>query len=370
MEGSQLASDPVDPVRVGVIGAGLSASIHLAAMRKSRLLEPVAIGARRGERAASAAIEAGIPLHSDDYKLICRHEDVEAVIIATPPHLHHPIAIAALEHGKHVLCEKPMARNVAEARDMLRIAERVGVVAMLNLQQRFLPERVAIKRLIESGYLGEPQAAMIHVTLSSLNDPMDRPWGWLMEADKAGGMLGATGTQYIDALQWWFGEVSAVAGTMSTMVKHRRLPDGTGMGKVDADDNFAVVLRFPQGMLATVHVTATSGFDGGEEMTFSGSHGQIVLRDGRLWGAQHGTAELQELAIPGEQGTGAHYLIAPTVNLHEIFAQAIRDGGPVSPSFAEGVKVQELVDAISRSTHQGRWIDTTGSRWPMGSGVG
>ncbi|MFM8594516.1 MAG: Gfo/Idh/MocA family protein, partial [Chloroflexota bacterium] len=271
MEGSLGATDPVEPVRVGLIGAGLSASLHLAAMRRSHYLEPVAIGARRSERAASAAIEAGIPLHSDDYKSICRHPDVEAVVIATPPHLHHPIAIAALEEGKHVLCEKPMARNVAEARDMLRIADRVEVVAMLNLQQRYLPERMAIKRLIESGFVGEPQAAMIHVTLSSLNDPMDRPWGWLMEAEKAGGMLGATGTQYIDALHWWFGEVSAVAGTLSTMVKQRRLPDGSGMGKVDADDNFAVILRFPSGMLATLHVSATSGFDGGEEIIISGS---------------------------------------------------------------------------------------------------
>ena len=86
-------------------------------------------------------------------------------------------------------------------------------------------------------------------------------------------MLGATGAHYLDALRWWFGEVKAVAGAVSTMVRQRRLPDSSAMAKVDADDNFAVILRFASGALGTIHVSATAGHEGDEEVTLSGSEG-------------------------------------------------------------------------------------------------
>jgi predicted dehydrogenase len=278
------------------------------------------------------------------------------------------MALAALEVGKHVLCEKPMARNLAEARDMLRIAERVGVVAMVNHQLRFLPIRAYIKELIDGGYLGEPHAATITVHRASLNNPYDRPFGWLMEQEKAGGMLGATGSHHIDALRWWFGEVRAVAGALATQVKRRRLPDSSALATVDADDNFAVILRFANGALGTIHVTATSVFDGDEEITLSGSMGTLRVRDDRLWGARVGDERLGELPVPGGPAAALpqfdHYLVQPTALLHQTWFRAIRDREPASPSFADGVKVQELLDAAARSSNQARWIDTSGARWP------
>ena len=358
-----------DAIRVGVIGTGFGASIHLSALRESQTFETVAICSRRPERARAAALDHGIPNHHTDFREFVRDDDIDAVIVASPPHLHHAMAIAALEAGTHVLCEKPMARNLAEARDMQRIAERVGTAAMINNQLRFLPVRVRIHELIDEGYIGEPHAASVVVHRSSLNDPHDRPWGWLMEQEKAGGMLGATGAHYLDALRWWFGEVKAVAGAVSTMVRQRRLPDSSAMAKVDADDNFSVILRFANGALGTVHVTATAGHEGDEEITLSGSDGTLQVRDGRLWGAHGGEFSLNELPVP-ERLTlglvpGGHYLVQPTASLLRAWASAIRREAPPSPSFADGVKTQELIDGALRSSQQGRWIDTSGARWPM-----
>jgi predicted dehydrogenase len=363
------ASVPHDAIRVGVIGTGFGASIHLSALRESQQFETVAICSRRPERARAAALDHGIPSHHTDFREFVRDDDIDAVIVASPPHLHHAMAIAALEAGKHVLCEKPMARNLAEARDMQRIAERVGTAAMINNQLRFLPVRVRIHELIDEGYIGEPHAASVVVHRSSLNDPHDRPWGWLMEQEKAGGMLGATGAHYLDALRWWFGEVKAVAGAVSTMVRQRRLPDSSAMAKVDADDNFSVILRFANGALGTVHVTATAGHEGDEEITLSGSDGTLQVREGRLWGAHGGEFSLNELPVP-ERLTlglvpGGHYLVQPTAALLRAWASAIRREAPPSPSFADGVKTQELIDGVLRSSQQGRWIDTSGARWPM-----
>jgi predicted dehydrogenase len=313
-----------------------------------------------------------IPGHTSDYRAICRDPGIEAVIVATPPHLHHAMALAALEAGKHVLCEKPMARNLAESRDMQRIADRVGAVAMVNFQHRFLPVRQRVKMLIDEGFLGEPRAATVVVHHSSLNDPHGRAWGWLMEQDKAGGMLGASGAHYVDNLRWWFGEVKGVAGALATLVPHRRLPDSSGMAKVDADDNVAVILRFANGALGTVHVSATTAVDDEEELLLSGSRGVLRIRNGLLVGAREGEIDLREMAVSdpvaeSPTSTVDHPLVAPTVRLHRAWAEAIRIGRIASPSFADGVKVQEILDAVARSSQQGRWIDTSGQRWPLGS---
>jgi predicted dehydrogenase len=361
--------DVKEPIRVGVIGTGFGASLHLSALRENSDFDTVAICSRRPERARAAALDHGIPAHLADYRQLARDDAIDAVIVASPPHLHHAMVIAALEAGKHVVCEKPMARNLAEARDMQRIADRVGTVAMVNHQLRFLPIRMRIHELINEGYIGEPHAATVTVHRSSLNDPHERPWGWLMEQEKAGGMLGATGAHYLDALRWWFGEVKAVAGAVSTMVRQRRLPDSSAMAKVDADDNFSVILRFANGALGTIHVSATSGHEGDEEVTLSGSEGTLQVRQGRLWAARAGDFSLSEIPVPerlsGGVIPGGHYLVQPTASLLRAWATAIREHRPASPSFADGVKTQELIDGALRSSQQGRWIDTSGARWPM-----
>ena len=369
LPGTVFETHAEEPIRVGVIGTGFGASLHLSALRENPDFLTMSICSRRPERARAAALDHGIPAHLSDFRELVRDDDIDAVIVASPPHLHHAMVIAALEAGKHVLCEKPMARNLAEARDMQRIADRVGTVAMVNNQLRFLPVRMRIHELIGEGYIGEPHAASVVVHRSSLNDPHERPWGWLMEQEKAGGMLGATGAHYLDALRWWFGEVKAVAGAVSTMVRQRRLPDSSAMAKVDADDNFAVILRFANGALGTIHITATAGHEGDEEVTLSGSEGTLQVRQGRLWAARAGEFSLSELPVPerlsGGLIPGGHFLVQPTALLLRAWAVAIRENAPTSPSFADGVKTQELIDGALRSSQQGRWIDTSGARWPM-----
>ncbi len=356
-------------IRVGVIGTGFGAAVHIPALQFLPETEVVAICSRRPERARAAAADHGIPSFVTDFREMVRDPQIDAVVVASPPHLHHVMSLAALEANKHVVCEKPMARNLAEARDMVKIAARMGVVAMVNHEFRFLPVRRRIKELIEAGFLGEPHAATIVVHRSSLNDPYGRPFGWLMEQEKAGGMLGATGSHYVDALRWWFGEVTSVAGAVSTLVKRRRVAGSSQMATVDADDNYAVMLRFANGAIGTIHVTATAAFEGDEDLFLSGSEGTLQVRDGFLWGAQRGDRELREVEVAEDLDDDLppfeHFLTAPTVRLLQEWVRAIQTGKPASPSFADGVKVQELLDGVSRSSHQGRWIDTGGRRWGL-----
>ena len=356
-------------LRVAVIGTGFGGAVHVPALAQMAETEVVAVCARREERARTVAAAHGIPLATADYRALVRDPGVDAVIVATPPYLHHPMCLAALEAGKHVLCEKPMARNLAEARDMVKMAERMGVVAMVNHEYRFTPARARAKQLIDEGYLGDPHAATLTVFRSSLADPHGRPFGWLMQQDKAGGMLGATGSHHVDALRWWFGEIKSVAGAVGTMVKKRRLPGAAGMATVDADDNFALLLRFANGALGTIHVCATAPGNSGEEIMLAGSEGMLMLHgDERLVGCRRGEGEIAELPLPEEEpdaeAAATHFLAKPVTALLGEWVRAIRTGAPASPSFADGAKVQEVLDGVLRSGTQGRWIELGVGRFP------
>lgn len=369
------AVDPDTPVGIGIIGTGIGASVHIPVFRQLQDTEIVAICSRRLERARELGKRHRIEIVSDDYREIVEHPDVHAVVIATPPYLHHTVAIAALEAGKHVLCEKPMARNLAEARDMVNLARNAGVATVVNHEYRYMPARRHVKTLIDDGYIGSPQSASIVVFRSSLADPNGRPFSWLMERDKAGGMLAASGSHYIDLLRWWFGDIKGVAGLTATMVSHRHLPESSEMAHVDADDNFAFMLRFQNGAIATVHVCATATADAGEEITLSGSEGMLLLQgDGSLYGARNRNAGLHEVDVPRVTGAKlpefAHILARPTALLASDWIAGIRSNEmPVNaPTFEDGARVQEIIDGVHRSATQGRWIDTSGVRWPVARG--
>jgi len=364
-------SSPGKPIRIAVIGTGFGSSVHIPALAHVDDTDLVAICSRRQERASHVAAQYNIPTASTDWRDVINDPGVDAVVIATPPYLHHQMGIAAIEAGKHVLCEKPMARNLAETRDMAMLAERAGVVAMVNHQLRYLPMRRRVKELIDEGYIGTPHAISMIVFNSQLADPEGKRFGWLMEEDKAGGMLRASGSHYIDTLRWWLGDIHAVAGTTGTMVKRRRLPDSASMAGVDADDNFAFLLRFANGAIGSVHFSSTAPTDAGESITITGSEGMLIIEgDNELFGSRKRDFGLRELAIPDrlipKLPEFSHALTRPTILLMRDWVKAIREGPGASftPSFADGTKVQEIIDGVMRSDAQDRWIDTSGARWP------
>ncbi|HEY8446372.1 MAG TPA: Gfo/Idh/MocA family oxidoreductase [Thermomicrobiales bacterium] len=356
-------------VRIGIIGAGHAAAMHVPALSHVPDAEIVALCSRRPDRAHFVAARFGIRNVVHDYRDLLRDPEVDAVIIATPPHLHHSMVLAALEARKHILCEKPLARTLAEARDMEKMARTAGVVAMINHEYRYIPARARAKELIDEGYIGDPYSASVTVYRSSLNDPFGEPWDWLSEAGKGGGMLAAAGSHHIDSLRWWLGDVKSVAGATATMVKRRRLPESSQTAPVDADDNFVVLMRLVCGALATIHYSATATHDVGDEVILSGSEGVLVITgDGHLLGGRRREA-LAELPIPErltpEFPPFEHPLTVPTIHLLREWVRAIRLGIPGEPSFADGVKVQEVIDGVLRSSQQGRWIEIARSRFQI-----
>jgi predicted dehydrogenase len=358
---------PTRVIRVGVIGTGFGETVHVPALQAIPYVEVASICSRRLDRAQLVAARRGIRKATADFRELIRDPEVDAVVIASPPNLHHSMAFAAIEAGKHVLCEKPMSRTLAEARDLVKLAEQARVVAMVNHQFRFEPARAHARSLIESGWFGDPHVATVTVYRSTLNDPHGVPWDWLMDEAKGGGMLGAAGSHYLDALRWWFGDVRAVSGAASTMIKQRRHADSNIMGTVSADDNFVVLLRFMNGALATVTYSATAAFEAGEQIILSGSSGMLMMTgDRKLYGAKRG-GPLDEISLPehltAEVSPTDHALLGPTSMLLRHWISAIRTGDVVSPSFLDGLKVQELMDGAIRSSQLGRWVEIEKGRF-------
>src|SRR5947209_8778580 len=144
-------------VRVGVVGAGrFAAECHVPGVQAHPRGEVVALCARNRERTAALAARLGVPEVYTDYRELIARPDVDAITVATPDALHRPVAVAALEAGKHVFCEKPLAMNVAEARTMVEVADRSGQVAMVAFTFRYARALQELRRLLRQGAIGTP----------------------------------------------------------------------------------------------------------------------------------------------------------------------------------------------------------------------
>jgi predicted dehydrogenase len=345
-------------LRVGVVGTGFGATVQIPAFQGHPRVEVVAVASGTPGRARQVADRFRVPRAFDAWEGLVA-ADLDLVSITTPPHLHHPMALAALGAGRHVLCEKPMALSAAEALAMTEAAERRGALAWIDHELRFNPNRRRAKALLEQGYVGRPRHALVTLASAGRADP-SRPWTWLSEAARGGGLLGAVGSHQVDLLRHWLGEIVAVQGTVETFVRERPRPDGGGLQAVTADDFTAFSLRFASGAVATVLLSAVAPRAVGPRLEVWGDAGALWL-DGaeRLWGVRAG-GEPEELSAPETTAAPPGLEYAPLwglsfVRLVEHLASAALDGAPAAPAatFRDGLAVQRVLDAVRASAAAG-----------------
>jgi predicted dehydrogenase len=347
-------------LRVGMIGTGFGSLVQIPAFRANGRAEVVAVASGTPGKARKAADTLGVPHAFDDWRQLVA-ADLDLVSITTPPSLHHPMALAALAAGKHVLCEKPMAMSTAEAEAMLAHADRARRVHVIDHELRFNPNRRKVRRLIEEGFIGVPRHALLTVVNPGRHDPQ-KPWGWWYDEAQGGGLLGAVGSHQVDLLRYWLGEITAVAGTVHAFVPERPAPDGSGRRRVTADDFTAFSLRFRSGAVGTVVLSAVAPHTVGPRAEVWGDAGSLVLDEAdRLWGGKLGEplGELTEAETlptpPGMQYVSLWGL--SFVRLVDHLVPAVLDGAPVAPAatFRDGVAVQRVLDAVRQSSRSG-WV--------------
>ncbi|MGI5523225.1 Gfo/Idh/MocA family protein [Micromonospora sp. CA-259024] len=343
-------------------------------------------------KVADAADRLGWDAYTTDWRDLINRDDIDVVDICTPGDSHAEIALAALAAGKHVLCEKPLANTVAEARAMTAaadVARAAGVRSMCGFNYRRVPAVTMMRQMVADGRLG----VIRHVRATYLQDWIvdpQFPLVWRLQKDRAGsGALGDIGAHIIDLTQFVTGQrISGVSAVTETFVKERPLPAGSsglaatldGVGSVDGngaatgpvtvDDAAVFVARLDGGALATYEASRfATGRKNALRVEINGSLGSVVFDLERL-----NELEFYDATRPSvEQGfnrilvtEGEHpYMSAwwPPGHIigyehsftHEMrdFIEAVATGVDPAPSFADALQVQLVLDAVSRSAELG-----------------
>jgi predicted dehydrogenase len=350
---------------VGIIGVGFGAQVHVPGFR-SEGWEVAAICSRSREKAQKAADEAGIAgVYTDPLELIGR-DDLDAVAIITPPRAHHALSIAALNAGKHVLCEKPFALDARQGEEMRAAAEKSGLTAMIAHEFRHTPQRAYIRQLIAEGYIGKFELCTIELFLDRYMTREPRPLTWNAYQPEGGGLLGALGSHYIDGLRFWFGEIASVTGWLAAL-----RPDvvDAATGKIvqaQTDDTFSFRVTFKNGGMATMTSSFAVTPARGARIAVMGDRGTLLaeqpgpnpLENGVVVGSRDG-APLEALKTPAQYTPFAdardHRLAAFRLLVRD-FTKGVETGTSPAPNFTDGLLCQQVLDAVRESSASGRTI--------------
>jgi len=351
-------------IGVGIIGTGFGRSAQVPGFRSCDGVEVIAVGSSRQERAEAVAGESGIPYAFSDYHAMMELEELDLVSIVTPPYLHYPMTMAAIEAGKHVLCEKPMAMNLAEAQMMYERAQAAGVIHFIDHELRFDPTSMKLQQLIAEGYVGRIYHASIHIATSHRVDPRATTWSWWSQAEKGGGSLGATGSHRIDLLRWWLGEIRSASGELHTFVERRKVADSDEFRAVTSDDQCAFMLEFESGALASAFISSVAHHPSGTRTEIHGESGSLILdADNRLWGRRAGESGATEWTEPNPYsllpGVASSVWSISFVGLARYVTDCIRTGTQPErgATFYDGLRCQAVMEAIRQSWDERRWVE-------------
>jgi predicted dehydrogenase len=371
---------------VGLIGYAFMGAAHSQAWRTAPHFfdlplrpELTVLAGRDAARVRDAADRLGWAGTETDWRRVIERDDVALVDVCTPGDTHAEIAIAALEAGKHVLCEKPLANTVAEAEAMAAAAARAaeqGVRSMVGFTYRRVPAIGLARQLVAEGRLGEIRHVRAQYLQDWIADPQ-APMSWRLEKDKAGsGALGDIGAHIVDLTQYITGQaLTGVSAVLETFVKQRPLPTSTGKlggvggaetGEVTVDDAAMFLGRFTGGALATFEATRFAlGRKNAIRIEINGSAGSLAFdfEDMNVLQFFDGTeppevAGFRRILVtepehpyvsawwPAGHGLGyEHGFTHQVVDL----VTAIAKGENPAPSFADGLQVQRVLEAVERS---------------------
>jgi predicted dehydrogenase len=351
--------------RIGIIGVGFGVQAYVPAFA-SEGWEVAALCSRHADRTRKAADAAGIrDIHTDPLELIGR-DDLSAIGIATPPGTHCALSIAALDAGKHVMCEKPFALDAGQAAAMTQAAARSGKTAMVGHEFRHAPQRRYIKQLLDDGYIGRFQLCTVELFLDRYVTREPRAATWQAFRSEGGGILGALGSHYIDGLRHWFGDVASASGRLMTLRPDLVDPATGRKLHAETDDAFVFTLEFANGGIATMTCSFAATPARGARIAVMGERGTLIAEqagpnpteDGRVI-ASRDDAPLQPLETPARftpfTDDRDHRLMAFRLLVRD-FTRGIDTGTSPSPNFTDGLRCQQVLDAIRESDATGRTI--------------
>jgi predicted dehydrogenase len=352
-----------DQVRMGVVGTSYWADlVYLPIFREYPRSVLSAICGRNPEHADEMAVKYDVPQVYTDYREMIEKGGLDAIVVSVPDDLHYAMVMDALDAGLHVLCEKPLALNVADARAMYEKAESAGVKHMTFYTWRWTPLQRYLKELVDDGYIGRCYDVQLAFRAGF---GRGGEYGWRYDQQRCNGAWADLGSHMIDLARWLVGEMDGVSAHLTT---HIQRPGADG-GDLDPSNDAAVAaLHFQNGAHGTLHISTTNhvGRRFFEQQIIL--HGEAGTLEGHftparstLYGARAGEDDIKPMPIPDRlwgdsDRSNAFDLFHKLPVGGRLFVDAILDDVPLAPTFYDGVKAQEVIDAGLQSHRTGRWI--------------
>jgi predicted dehydrogenase len=345
-----------EKLRIGVIGTSPYTSLmHLPSLASHPNAEIAALcGGRNAARTAEIAAQFAVPQVFSDYRAMIADGGLDGVVIAAPDDLHFPMAQAALAARLHVLCEKPLALTAPQARELYGRAEVAGVVNMVSFTYRFTPHYRHLRQLVAEGFVGR----VFHAHFRYLSPHgRDGNYQWRFDAARANGVLGDLGPHVIDLARGCCGEIASVSARLDNFIERP--------GAAPANDSALLSLVFASGAQGMLHLSALAHVgDRGQQQHVS-LHGEAGTLEAdttfaleQVRGARADEQQFRVLPVPdalwGDVDRSDFFdLFRKQPVGARLFVDSILAGRTLGPSFYDGLKVQEVVDAALSSQRLG-----------------
>jgi len=355
------------PIGIAVVGTGFGQKVHIPGFQAHPRTDVVAVYHRDLDQAKAIAQSHNIPQAYDAIADIVESPEVQAVSISTPPFLHYEMARTVLEAGKHLLLEKPITLNAAQAKELYQLALSKGVVATVDFEFRFVPGWQLVDELLSQGYVGSKRLIKIDWLGSSRADAR-RPWNWYSRQDQGGGALGSLGSHTFDYIHWLFGPVRRLSAHFSTAIQARLDPATGELQQVDSDDTCMLMLELADGTPCQVSISAVVHAPRTHWLEVYGDRGTLVLGSEnqkdyihgfRVWSSQPGKP-LTEVEIPNKllfPKNHADGRISAFIRVIDQWVQGIERGVKIVPSLREGLYSQLLMDLSQESNKTSNWVN-------------
>jgi predicted dehydrogenase len=352
-------------IKVGIIGTGFGAKVHAPMMNFHDGFAVVAIASVSRGNIEEARKTSGVENVYTDWKLMLEHEQLDLIVVASAVHLHKEMVLAAYEKGIDVLCEKPMAFDLSETKNMITARENAGKLGLINHEFRFLPARTKVKEILDSGSLGQILHVRYFCSFANYTSLVSRSRGWLGKEDKGGGMLGAIGSHMTDTLQWWMNSnFKDVFASLSIHVPEIMDENGN-VERRTADDGFQIIGSLENGATVTMELlSAARQTANGWHLEVYGTNGTLVMLDDNKVLVSTGDDSLQEVelianliapaempAIAARYYNGFNRMLDA---LHETVVTGTKH--PYLANFENGYATQRVIDAVRLSAREGRKI--------------
>ena len=380
------ATGSAPEIGIGMLGYAFMGKAHSNAFKKlPYMMYPpvaipklIAIAGRNEDAVQEAARRYGYEGYYTDWRKLVADPRVQLFDNGGPNNLHAEPCIAAAQAGKHIICEKPMARSTAEAKQMLDAVNKAGVKHAVAFNYRFVPAIRQAYELIQSGALGRIYHFRAVYLQEWITDP-EFPLIWRLEKRLAGsGALGDLGSHIIDLARFLVGEPKSVMGLTRTFISERPLPDGKGRGKVEVDDAFQALVEFQNGATGTLEASRFApGRKNHQVLEINGSKGSLQFNLERF-------NELDVFwkdATPRETQGFTNVLVTEAYHpfysnwwphghiigwehtfvheLHHMLDAIVNDKSvaPFGATFEDGYRNAVICDAIVQSAQEGRRVD-------------